>query len=109
METLGKLNDRDSTNPGCAEEARVETDSSQARTVDKAAAWLRLAIDTAIVRRACGYAVIVGAVLITINHGDAILAGEIDGRRLAKMGLTVVVPYVVSTLSSVGAVRALRC
>ena len=58
--------------------------------------------------RACKYAVVVGAVLITINHGDALLAGDVDGRRLLKIGLTVLVPYAVSTLSSVGATLALR-
>jgi hypothetical protein len=49
--------------------------------------------------------VIVGAVLITINHGDALLRGEITSTRILKMGLTVLVPYVVSTLSSVEALR----
>ena len=52
------------------------------------------------------YAVIVGAVLIGINHGDAILRGDVDSVRWLKMGLTVMVPYCVSTLSSVGALRA---
>ena len=70
--------------------------------------WLAVACERGIVLRACKYAVVVGAVLITINHGDALLAGEIDARRLAKIGLTVLVPYVVSTLSSVGATLALR-
>ena len=68
--------------------------------------WLKLAFEPAVVRRATAFAVIVGAVLIAINHGDAILRGELDGVRAAKMGLTVIVPYVVSTLSSVGAIRA---
>lgn len=54
------------------------------------------------------YAVIVGTILITINHGDALLRGEITLGRLLKMALTVTVPYVVSTLSSVGAVRTKR-
>lgn len=49
------------------------------------------------------YAVVVGTVLVAINHGDALLRGELDGLRLLRMGLTVMVPYVVSTLSSVGA------
>jgi hypothetical protein len=70
--------------------------------------WLRVAGERAIVRRACKYAVVVGAVLISINHGDAILAGEVEGRRWLKMGLTVLVPYAVSTLSSVGATLAAR-
>ena len=70
--------------------------------------WLSVAWERAIVLRACKYAVVVGAILITINHGDALLAGELDLRRLLKMGLTVLVPYVVSTLSSVGATLAAR-
>jgi hypothetical protein len=70
--------------------------------------WLAVARERGVVVRACKYAVLVGAVLITINHGDALLAGELDLRRLLKMGLTVMVPYVVSTLSSVGATLALR-
>ena len=47
--------------------------------------------------------VVVGTVLIVINHGDAILAGHLDGPRVLKMALTVLVPYCVSTASSVGA------
>ena len=70
--------------------------------------WLSVACERGIVLRACKYAVVVGAVLITINHGDALLAGELNLRRLLKMALTVLVPYVVSTLSSVGATLALR-
>ena len=60
------------------------------------------------VRRALIYAVVVGGILIAINHGDAILAGEVSGARLLKMGLTAMVPYAVSTLSSVGALRSLE-
>jgi hypothetical protein len=48
----------------------------------------------------------VGSVLIAINHGDALIAGQIDAARCWKMGLTVLVPYAVSTLSSVGALRS---
>jgi len=70
--------------------------------------WLAVARERSVVLRASKYAVVVGAVLITINHGDALLAGDVDVRRLLKMGLTVIVPYTVSTLSSVGAILALR-
>jgi hypothetical protein len=70
--------------------------------------WLAVARERGVVARACKYAVVVGAVLIAINHGDALLRGEADALRLLKMGLTVLVPYVVSTLSSVGATLALR-
>jgi hypothetical protein len=65
-----------------------------------------MATRKSVARRALCFAVVVGAILITINHGDAILAGTIDSGRIGKMCLTVLVPYCVSTLSSVGALRA---
>jgi hypothetical protein len=68
--------------------------------------WFRLATRWSVVRRALCYVVVVGAILISINHGDAILAGTVDAPRLWRMGLTLLVPYCVSTLSSVGALRA---
>jgi hypothetical protein len=52
------------------------------------------------------YAVVVGAVLVGINYGDAFLTGQLERWDYLKMGLTVVVPYLVSTFSSVGAMRA---
>jgi hypothetical protein len=69
--------------------------------------FLRVASQASVVRRALAYAVVVGGVLIAINHGDALLAGDLSGPRLLKMGLTAMVPYVVSTLSSVSALRSL--
>ena len=70
--------------------------------------WLTVAREPAIVRRALKFALVIGAVLAAINHGDEILAGEIDARRLLKMCVTMLVPYTVSTLSSVGATLHLR-
>ncbi len=70
--------------------------------------WLGLAVEGAVVRRALACAVVVGSVLITINHGDAIVAGEVSLGRFFRMGLTVLVPYCVSTYSSVSALRAAR-
>ncbi len=72
------------------------------------AEWLKIARDPVIVWRALRYAVIVGAVLIAINHGDAILRGNVSVDRLFKMGLTILVPYCVSTASSVGALREMQ-
>jgi hypothetical protein len=66
---------------------------------------LAFALKPSVVKRALKYAGIVGAVLIAINHGDAILRGDFPPGRLFRMGLTVLVPYVVSTLSSVGTMR----
>ena len=65
-----------------------------------------LATRPAVVRRALRYAVIVGAILIAINHGDAILRGDVTIGRLLRMLLTSMVPYGVSTASSVEARRA---
>ena len=64
-----------------------------------------MALEGTVVRRALLFAVTVGPVLIAINHADAILAGDVDAGRVLKMGLTVLVPYAVSTISSVAALR----
>ena len=69
--------------------------------------WLDLAFQRSVVRRSLAYAIVVGAILILINHGEAILGGDVGTNRIVKMGLPVFVPYVVSTLSSIGAMRTL--
>ena len=72
-------------------------------------ACLRTAfLDPAVVWRAFKYAVVVGPVLIAINHGEALLEGHCGGGRLCSMGLTMVVPYLVSTFSSAGTMRQVR-
>jgi len=45
---------------------------------------------------------------IAINHGQAIIAGQITQERIFQMLLTVVVPYMVSTASSVATRHELR-
>lgn len=65
--------------------------------------WLCLASRQSVATRACRYAICVGALLVTINHGDAILRGDISAARLLQIVLTVMVPYGVSTASSVSA------
>lgn len=75
------------------------------RTSPPEPGFLALALRRDVVRRALLFAVVVGAVLIAINHGDALVAGEVSRGRWLKMGLTVLVPYTVSTLSSVSAMR----
>ena len=67
--------------------------------------WFQVATSAPVVRRALKYALVVGAILIAINHGDALLSGQLESGRLLRMGLTVLVPYAVSTLSSVEAIR----
>ena len=70
--------------------------------------FVAVALRPTVVRRALGYALVVGAILVTINQGDAILAGALSGKVLWKIGLTICVPYCVSTASSVGAIRNLE-
>jgi hypothetical protein len=67
-----------------------------------------LALSPPVVRRALKIAAVVGTVLILINHGDALLKGDVSVGRIFKMGLTVLVPYLVSTISSVEALRGPR-
>ena len=64
---------------------------------------LRTARRPEVVRTALRFALIVGPVLVLINHGDALLAGEMDAVTWLKSGLTMIVPYAVSTLSSISA------
>ena len=63
--------------------------------------WLRLALYPATVRRALLTSAIVGTTLTLINHGDALLRGEVDTLRAIRIGLNLFVPYMVSTVSSV--------
>jgi hypothetical protein len=79
--------------------ARAAADSTGGRVMT----WLHLAAEPAVVRRGLAYAVVVGAILVAINHGDALLAGHMDLGRWLRAALTVIVPYCVSTASSVAA------
>ncbi len=65
----------------------------------------KLAMQASVVRRALKYALVVGSILIVINHGSAIVRHQVTGERILQMCLTVLVPYTVSTLSSVGAIK----
>ena len=68
--------------------------------------FMRLALRPDVFRRALAYGVVVGAIRIAINHADFLLAGDVDARRFVKLLLTPVVPFCVSTFSSVGALRS---
>jgi hypothetical protein len=67
--------------------------------------WLKLATSGSVVRRATVVAMVVGTILVAINHGDAIVRGDLSMGRLLRIALTVMVPYCVSTYSSVSALR----
>ena len=65
--------------------------------------WLAIATRRQVVRRAVLIAIVVGSVLNLINHGDSLVNLEIDSTSILKMSLTFLVPYGVSTISSVAA------
>ena len=54
--------------------------------------------------RGLKYGLVVGSILIAINHGNAIVEGTVNTTRTLQMVLTMLVPYFVSTASSVAAV-----
>lgn len=66
--------------------------------------FIALCLTKPIIKRASLTALIVGVILIAINHGDALLSGQVDANRLFKIILTVFVPYLVSTVSSVSTI-----
>lgn len=64
-----------------------------------------LALRRSVVLRAFRISMIVGSILAVINHGDHLIRMDLDAQRLAKILLTYLVPYCVSTYSSVLALR----
>jgi len=70
--------------------------------------WLTLCFTKPVVKRASWSALIVGTILILINHGNSILRGEVDLTRIIQMCLTVIVPYIVSTVSSVSTLMSMK-
>jgi fructose-specific phosphotransferase system IIC component len=70
--------------------------------------FFALCFTKSIVKRAGITALIVGAILIAINHGDTLLKGQLDNGRLFKIVLTLFVPYIVSTVSSVSTILSMR-
>jgi Mg/Co/Ni transporter MgtE len=58
--------------------------------------------------RAITVALIVGTILVIINQADVLLSGHITPLVVAKIGLTYVVPFSVSTYSALAANRVHR-
>jgi hypothetical protein len=57
------------------------------------------AVSEGVPRRSLGVALVVGTILNLINQGDTLISGQRPD--LAKLALTYVVPYVVSTYGAV--------
>ena len=67
--------------------------------------FLWIARQPSVVRRALKIALIVGVLLAVINHGDKLITLNLSIGDCARIALTFCVPYSVSTLSSVMAIR----
>ena len=67
--------------------------------------WFYYASRPRVMKRALKFGVVVGLILLVINHGAALAEGDFSSERLLRMVLTVMVPYFVSTSSSVCAMK----
>jgi len=68
-------------------------------------AWLAIALQESVYRRALKVMLVVGSILVLINHGESLFVGEITLKPWIQIGLTFLVPYCVSTYASVQAIR----
>lgn len=76
---------------------------SVSKTMPKS--FFQIALDRSVRLRALKIALVVGSILAVINHGDRLLGLDLDSQTILKICVTFLVPYCVSTYSSVQAVR----
>ncbi len=67
--------------------------------------WVQTALSPAVVRRSTKVSLIVGTILVAINHGDVLISGTIGSAIFWKIPMTFCVPYAVSTYAAVDAIR----
>jgi hypothetical protein len=70
-------------------------------------AWVQLATDRRILRRALLTSLVVGLLLTGINHGEELLRRGFDTSHTWPIVLTLLVPFTVTLISSISAVRGL--
>ena len=68
--------------------------------------WLRCAVRGDVIVRGLRVSAVIGTILVAINQGNLLLAGDIPADAAWKIPLTYCVPYLVSTYASVAAIRA---
>lgn len=66
--------------------------------------WLEAATLNEVVTRSMRVSLIVGTILVGINHGDVLLGAGLSPGMFWKIPLTYLVPYSVSTYASVDAI-----
>jgi len=67
--------------------------------------FIALALSKKVVSSALKVSILVGTLLALINHGGALLNMTLSVDRVAQILLTYLVPYCVSTYSSVNAIQ----
>ncbi len=72
------------------------------------AAWIQIAADRSVVKRALVTSFVVGIILTAINHAADLRHGRLGSNLVWQVGLTLLVPYLVSTISSVAAIKRQR-
>lgn len=72
---------------------------------DQDSTFLALATTSRVVRTAVRISIIVGTILVLINHGSVVVSMSFSAENLVQMLLTYLVPYCVSTYSSVRAIQ----
>ena len=64
----------------------------------------QVALERSVLLRGFRVAVVVGSILIAVNHWDVLLYGPVTGINIFQMMLTPLVPFCVSVYSSVKAI-----
>ena len=67
--------------------------------------FMKIALSNEVVVTALKLSLIVGTILALINHGAEILQGSLTEGNIYQIALTYLVPYSVSTYSSVKAIQ----
>ncbi len=87
------------------EAAGVRPGAVRSSAMIDVAFWFRGAAQPAVVRRALRTSIVVGSLLVLINHADALFGVGLTAGHLLPIALTYAVPYIVSTVSSIAAGR----
>ncbi len=68
------------------------------------AEFIHVAMRATVLKRAIIIALIVGTIIAVINYYDKMIAASLSSSDIIKIAITFLVPYAVSTISSVMAI-----
>ena len=67
---------------------------------------LTLVFEPSIVLRGLKFSIIVGSILVLINHGDRLFTDRVTPTQMVQILFTYIVPFLVSSLSSIQSIVA---